>query len=56
MSQGGAGDTLSFEAMAREAATRGRNVFNGFYAARTGPEKKRLREMKSELEALMVAS
>jgi len=55
MSQGGAGDALSFEAMAREAATRGRHVFNGFYAARTGAEKKRLREMKSELESLMDA-
>jgi len=53
VSQGGAGETLSFEAMAREAATRGRDVFNGFYKARTGPEQKRLREMKPELEALM---
>jgi hypothetical protein len=53
VAQGGAGDVLPFEAMAREAASRGRDVFNGFYKARTGPEQKRLREMKPELEALM---
>ncbi len=50
----GAG-TLSLEDMAREAATRGRAVFDGFYRARTGPERAVLRGMKAELEALMPA-
>ncbi len=51
----GAG-TLSLEDMAREAASRGRGVFDGFYRARTGPERAVLRGMKAELEALMPAT
>lgn len=47
--------TLSLEDMAREAAQRGRDVFNAFYRARDRDEQATLREMKAELEALMPA-
>lgn len=46
---------MSLEAMAREAAERGRDVFNTFYNGRTGAEKTVLRSMKAELEKLMPA-
>lgn len=48
----GAG-TLEF--MAREAAMRGRDVFDGYYKARTKDEQATLRAMKAKLEALMPA-
>ena len=41
------------ETMARAAAERGRQVFDGFYKARTKPEQAKLRAMKAELETLM---
>ena len=44
---------LSFVEMAREAASRGRDVFDVFYKGRNATEKAKLREMKPELEALM---
>ena len=44
---------LSMEAMAREAATRGRDIFNVFYKGRTRDEQTKLRGMRDELEALM---
>lgn len=47
------GAAISFEDMAREAASRGRDVFNAFYKNRTRDEQATLREMKAELEALM---
>lgn len=47
------GGAMSMEAMAREAATRGRDVFNAFYKGRTRDEQATLREMKAALEALM---
>lgn len=50
--QGGAAD-LSIEDMAREAASRGRDVFNAFYKHRSRDEQATLRDMKQELEALM---
>jgi len=45
--------TLSVEDMAREAAQRGREVFNAFYKGRDRDEQVTLRSMKAELEALM---
>lgn len=51
----GVGTALSIEDMAREAASRGRSVFDGFYRSRTGPERATLRGIKAELEALMPA-
>lgn len=48
-------EPLSMEDMAREAAKRGRDVFDGFYRARTGPERATLRAMKPALEKLMPA-
>jgi phage recombination protein Bet len=48
-----AAPTLSMEDMAREAAKRGRDVFDGFYRACTGPDRATLRGMKAELEGLM---
>jgi len=47
--------TLSLEDMAREAAGRGRAVFDVFYKSRSADEKATLRGMKAELEALMLA-
>ena len=44
---------LSFEAMAREAASNGRDPFDLFYSGRTGAEKAILRHMKPELEKLI---
>jgi len=44
---------LSMIDMAREAAQRGRAVFDGFYKARNKDEQAQLRAMKQELEALM---
>lgn len=44
------GSSIAF--MAREAAQRGRDVFDGFYKSRTRPEQKILRDMKPELEKL----
>ncbi len=49
LASGGAAD---FKAMAREAAMRGADVLKVFYKNRSSPEKKILREMKTELEAL----
>lgn len=46
---------LPLEAMAREAAERGRDVFDVFYKSRNAAEKATLRGMKTELEALMPA-
>lgn len=43
----------NLEFMAREAAMRGREVFDAFYKGRNPIEKQALRLMKSELEALM---
>jgi hypothetical protein len=43
------------EAMAREAAERGRPEFNKFYKARSGAEKEHLNSMGDELAALMEA-
>lgn len=51
----GAGTSFSLEAMAREAAQRGRETFDVFYTGRTAAEKAKLRAMKPELEALMPA-
>ncbi len=48
----GAG-TLSMEDMAREAAMRGRDVFDGFYRASARADQAKLRAMKAELEGLM---
>ncbi len=48
----GAGEVLSIADMAREAAMRGRSVFEGFYKARSRDEQATLRAMKPELEAL----
>ena len=44
---------LSFEAMAREAASHGKDQFDLFYSSRTRNEKELLRHMKPELEKLM---
>lgn len=43
---------LGLEAMAREAATRGEEIFKGFYKTRSREEQATLRGMKAELEAL----
>ncbi len=54
-SPAGAG-TLSdeqLETMAREAAARGRGVFDTFYKGRPRDEQAKLRAMKAELKALM---
>lgn len=45
--------TLSMEDMAREAAQRGRAVFDTFYSGRSRTEQATLRTMKAELNALM---
>ena len=50
--QDGAGAGLSLEDMAREAATRGADVFDRFYAGCTAGDKAKLRAMKGELVAL----
>lgn len=50
----GAADTLQF--MAREAAMRGRSVFDAYYRACSAADKATLRGMKAELEALMPAA
>ena len=44
---------LSFQAMAREAAMRGKDPFDLFYSSRTGAEQAILRHMKPELEKLI---
>lgn len=46
---------LPFEEMAREAAQRGRAIFDAFYKGRSRDEQATLRAMKSELELLMPA-
>lgn len=51
----GAGDSLALEDMAREAAMRGRLVFQAFYKSRSSDEQGKLRTMKAEIEALMPA-
>lgn len=47
------GAAISLEEMAREAAQRGRDVFNTFYKGRGRDDQAILRGMKAELEALM---
>lgn len=47
--------SMPLDAMAREAASRGREVFRAFYAGRSREEQSVLRGMKGELEALMPA-
>jgi hypothetical protein len=47
---------LSVEDMAREAATRGKQVFNMFYKSRTAAEKKQINTIGDELRALMDAA
>jgi hypothetical protein len=47
---------LSLEDMAREAAQRGKQVFNAYYKARTAAEKKRINAIGDELRALMDAA
>lgn len=49
----GGAAAISLVEMAREAATRGRDVFNAFYSGRDRDEKATLRGMKAELERLM---
>jgi hypothetical protein len=44
--------TLSVEDMGREAAQRGRDVFDIFYKGQTAEDKKKLRAIKPELERL----
>lgn len=44
---------MSLDAMAREAAERGRDVFDVFYKSRSAADKATLRTMKPELEKLM---
>lgn len=52
-SQGaGAGESMPFEDMAREAALRGRSVLRAFFTNATGEQKAKLRDMKAELDAL----
>lgn len=51
----GAGEVLSVEDMAREAAQRGKEVFDGFYKQRTRDEQTRLRAIKPELEKMFPA-
>ncbi len=51
----GAADGLSLEDMAREAAQRGRDVFEAFYAGRSRDEKLRIKEIKAEIENLFPA-
>jgi len=48
----GAGEKLSLEDMAREAASRGDEVFQAFYKSRTAPEKAVLRGMGEEIREL----
>lgn len=50
-----AGAALSLQDMAREAAQRGRDVFDTFYKTRNRQEQAALRAMKAELEKLMPA-
>ena len=52
---GGAG-TLSLEDMAREAAMRGRDVLRTFYKAQPPEKRKKLDEIKVELEGLIPAT
>jgi ABC-type dipeptide/oligopeptide/nickel transport system ATPase subunit len=47
-----AGAVLSLEAMAQEAATRGREIFDAFYKSRSRAEQAELRLMKPDLEKL----
>jgi len=47
-----AGAALSLQAMAQEAAARGRDVFDGFYKSRSRAEQAELRLMKPDLERL----
>jgi len=47
-----AGAALSLQAMAQEAASRGRDVFDGFYKSRSRAEQAELRLMKPDLERL----
>lgn len=47
------GGNLSMIDMAREAAMRGRDVFEQFYKAQSATDKTTLRNMKAELEALL---
>jgi hypothetical protein len=49
----GEGEVLSVEDMGREAALRGRDVFNSFYKLRSPDDQARLRAIKPELEQLM---
>ena len=49
----GADHKLSFEAMAREAASNGKDQFDLFYSSRTRNEQELLRHMKPELEKLI---
>ena len=44
---------LSFQEMAREAASKGKDPFDLFYSSRTGAEQAILRHMKPELEKLI---
>jgi hypothetical protein len=52
-SAAGAGEVLSIEDMAREAAQRGSDVFNPFYKGRTPAEQKRINAIGDELRGLM---
>lgn len=47
---------LSLKDLAREAASRGESVFDGFYTSRDAADKATLRAMKSELTALFPAA
>lgn len=47
------GATMSVEDMGREAAQRGRNMFDTFYASQNAAGKAKLRAIKAELEGLM---
>jgi hypothetical protein len=51
-----AGTVLLVEDMAREAATRGKQVFNAYYKARSAAEKKQINAIGDELRALMNAA
>lgn len=55
-SDAGAGNAMSLEEMAREAAQRGEDVFKAFYKARSPAEKKLLNAMGDELRGLMPAA
>lgn len=51
-SAAGSAEVLSVEDMGREAAQRGKSVFEGFYRARSKDDQARLRSIKPELEKL----